>query len=211
MKKLAIAAIAAALAAPAFAAQGDILARFRVININPDVTWNNSGAVKGLNVDVKDQWAPELDFTYMITNNIGAELILGTARHEVTASVGGKSASLGKVSVLPPTVTLQYHFAPEAAFRPYVGAGINYTRIYDVGIGAQGLGLPTDLSVDKNSWGGALQVGADYAINKDYFINIDVKKIWIKTDVTADALGGAKVGELKINPWVFGVGIGTKF
>ena len=92
MKKLAIAAIAAALAAPAFAAQGDILARFRVINVNPDDSVNKT--LQALNVGVDSAWAPELDFTYMITNNIGAELILGTTRHKVTA--GG--ASLGKVS-----------------------------------------------------------------------------------------------------------------
>ncbi len=199
MKKLAIAAIAAALAAPAFAAQGDILARFRVINVNPDDSVNKT--LQALNVGVDSAWAPELDFTYMITNNIGAELILGTTRHKVTA--GG--ASLGKVSVLPPTVTLQYHFAPEAAFRPYVGAGINYTRFYNNDVKFNGV----DLSVDKNSWGGALQVGADYAVSKDYFINVDIKKIWIKTDVSHPALGN--LGTLKINPWVFGLGVGTKF
>lgn len=197
MKKLAIAAIAAALAAPAFAAQGDILARFRVIDIDPSASWSNGNVVPGLDVDVKSQVAPELDFTYMITNNIGAELILGTARHQVTSN---KLGNLGNVWVLPPTVTLQYHFAPEAAFRPYVGAGINYTRFYNTSLNG--------LDIDKNSWGGALQVGADYAVNKDYFINVDVKKIWIKTDVS---LNGAHVGELKINPWVFGLGVGTKF
>ncbi|RQW26438.1 OmpW family protein [Rhodobacteraceae bacterium CH30] len=213
MKKLALAALIAAMAAPAFAAQGDILARFRVININPDVSTTNGAAagaklgLSQLNTNVKDQWAPELDFTYMVTNNVGVELILGTARHEVTAN--GKS--LGKVGVLPPTVTVQYHFAPEAAFRPYVGAGINYTRFYNATLNAKALGQQTDLSVDKNSWGGALQLGADYAIDKNYFVNFDVKKIWIKTDVSADAAGDLNLGTLKINPWVFGVGIGTKF
>lgn len=203
MKKLALAALIAAMAAPAFAAQGDILARFRVVQVNPDASWSNGavGAAVGLaGVEPDNQVIPEFDFTYMITNNIGAELILGTARHKVTSNKG----DLGKVSLLPPTLTLQYHFAPEATFRPYVGAGINYTRFYDNDLkyGA------ADLDIDKNSWGGALQVGADYAINKDYFINVDVKKIWIKTDVS---LNGAAVGELKINPWVFGLGIGTKF
>ncbi|MCP1292084.1 MULTISPECIES: OmpW family protein [Chromobacterium] len=205
MKKLALAAMIGLVSASAFAAQGDILARFRVINVNPDASWSNSGVVSGLNVDAKDSWAPEVDFTYMITNNIGAELILGTTRHEVTTNTFG---SVGKVSVLPPTLTLQYHFAPDATFRPYVGAGINYTRFYNEGLKA---GSATDLSVKKNSWGPALQLGADYAINKNWFVNLDVKKIWIKTDVTADQLGGAKLGELKIDPWVFGIGFGTKF
>lgn len=206
MKKLALAAMIGLVSASAFAAQGDILARFRVINVNPDASWSNSGVVPGLNVDAKDSWAPEVDFTYMITNNIGAELILGTTRHEVTTNAFG---SVGKVSVLPPTLTLQYHFAPDATFRPYVGAGINYTRFYNDGLRVAAAN--TNLSVKKNSWGPALQLGADYAINKNWFVNLDVKKIWIKTDVTADQLGGAKLGELKIDPWVFGIGFGTKF
>jgi len=75
MKKLAIVAIAAALAAPAFAAQGDILARFRVIDVNPDESWGNGNVVPGLDVGVEHAVAPELDFTYMVTNNIGVELI----------------------------------------------------------------------------------------------------------------------------------------
>lgn len=192
MKKLALAAAIGLISASAFAAQGDIIARLRVIDVSPSTTWDNSGAVKGLSVDAKNSTVPELDFTYMITNNIGAELILGTSRHEITGNAGTGDKSLGKVSVLPPTLTLQYHFAPDSAtFRPYVGAGINYTNFYNSGLSASNLGLQTNLSVKSNSFGPALQVGADFPIGKNLFINVDVKKIWIKTDVTADALGGA--------------------
>ena len=150
MKKLAIAVIAGLVSASAFAAQGDILARFRVINIAPDV--KTSDTLSAVHVDVDNQTVPELDFTYMITNNIGAELILATARHEVTSDLG----SLGKINHLPPTLTLQYHFNPEGQIRPYVGAGINYTRFYNNDLGSSVTGK---VSVDKNSWGGALQVG----------------------------------------------------
>ncbi|BAK75275.1 OmpW family protein [Pseudogulbenkiania sp. NH8B] len=200
MKKLAIAVIAGLVSASAFAAQGDILARFRVINIAPDV--KTSDTLSAVHVDVDNQTVPELDFTYMITNNIGAELILATARHEVTSDLG----SLGKINHLPPTLTLQYHFNPEGQIRPYVGAGINYTRFYNNDLGSSVTGK---VSVDKNSWGGALQVGTDIAVNKDWFVNLDVKKIYIKTDVTSENLGS--LGTLKINPWVFGLGVGTKF
>jgi outer membrane protein len=187
-----------ATATSVLAAEGDLLVRGRVINIDPSVS--TTGVLSTLNVDVKSKAAPELDFTYMVTPNIGAELILGTARHEVTA--GG--ASLGKVSHLPPTVTVQYHFAPDAEVRPYMGVGINYTRFYSVGLSAGG----TSLDIDKNSFGGALQAGIDIAVNKDWFVNLDVKKLYIKTDVKA---GSTHLGTLKINPVVFGVGIGTKF
>ncbi|WP_460536733.1 OmpW/AlkL family protein [Chitinimonas naiadis] len=183
----------------AMAAQGDLLIRGRVINVAPDVS--TTGTLNALAVDVDSKATPELDFTYMLTDKLGAELILGTARHTVTA--GG--ASLGKVSHLPPTLTLQYHFAPEATVRPYLGAGLNYTRFYNVDLHAGAAAL----DVDKNSFGGALQAGFDIAINKDWFVNVDVKKLYIKTDV--NVRGGAGLGTLKINPVVWGAGIGTKF
>ncbi|POZ61349.1 OmpW/AlkL family protein [Chromobacterium alticapitis] len=205
MKKLALAAMVGMISASAFAAQGDILARFRVIDVAPSASWDNSGAVPGLTVDAKSAVVPELDFTYMITNNIGTELILGTSRHKISTN---KFGDVGKVSVLPPTLTLQYHFAPEATFRPYVGAGLNYTRFYDNDLNVPGV---THLSVKNNSFGPALQAGADIAINKSWFFNVDVKKLWVKTDVSADQLGGAKLGTLHIDPWVFGIGVGTKF
>jgi outer membrane protein len=145
---------------------------------------------------------PEVDFSYFFTENIAAELILSTRSH--TVSVAG--ADIGKVSHLPPTLTLQYHFMPKETFRPYVGAGVNYTRFYDVSLA---LGA-TPLTVDQNSWGGALQIGFDYALDKKWFLNFDVKKIWIKTDVK-NGITGAFISDLKIDPLVVGIGVGMKF
>ncbi|MCW3482188.1 outer membrane beta-barrel protein [Neisseriaceae bacterium JH1-16] len=204
MKKVLTLAVLAALGSSSvFAGQGDILARFRVINVAPDTKVDQT--LSALHVDASNQTVPELDFTYMITDRIGAELILGTSRHKISSDLG----QLGKVSALPPTLTLQYHFNPEGQIRPYAGVGVNYTRFYDIGLHAG----DSDLTVKKNSWGPSLQVGTDVAINKDWFVNFDVKKIYMKTDVsgTSGSLAGANLGTLKLDPWVFGVGIGTKF
>lgn len=199
MKKMTVAVLAGLLSASAFADQGDILARLRVINVKPNVSSN--GYIQDHSISVKSDTVPELDFTYMITNNIGAELILGTSRHEVKLG----STSLGKVSVLPPTLTVQYHFNPQGTFRPYVGAGVNYTNFYSNDLKAG----TNKVNVESSSWGPALQVGADYAINKDWFVNLDVKKLYISTKVSL--ANGADLGTLHIDPWVYGVGIGTKF
>jgi outer membrane protein len=198
MRKFTAFALASMLSAAAFADQGDILARFRVIDVDPQVSSN--GTLSTINTTVNSDTVPELDFTYMITNNIGTELILGTSRHDVNSSLG----DLGKVSVLPPTLTLQYHFNPQGTFRPYVGAGVNYTYFYNNGLKVGS----TPVSIDSSSWGGALQIGADYAITKDFFVNVDVKKLYIKTDAS---LNGTSLGTLTLNPIVYGVGIGTKF
>jgi len=198
--KVAISAVAAglalAMALPAQADQGDWLARGRLLQIRPSVS-STTGTL-----GVSNEVVPELDFTYFLTNNIAAELILGTSRHTVTAS----GASLGKVSLLPPTLTLQYHFSPKETLRPYVGLGVNYTRFYSASLY---LGT-TPLNVDNSSFGGSLQAGFDYALDKKWFLNFDVKKIYIKTDVTNGSTG-AFVSQIKIDPVVMGIGVGLKF
>ncbi|MEW9899900.1 OmpW family outer membrane protein [Chitinivorax sp. PXF-14] len=195
MKTFAMAMLGAALVLPtvAHADQGDILVRGRIAYVKPDVKSKLS------NLDVKDDTIPELDFSYFVHKNAAVELILGTSRHEVT--LGG--ASLGKVSVLPPTLTVQYHPTPEATVRPYFGAGLNYTRFYRIGL-ANGA-----LTIDKNSFGPALQAGLDISIDKRSFVNFDAKKIWMKTDVKDSA--GSTVTELKLDPYVLSVGYGWRF
>jgi len=189
-RTLITAALIAAL--PATALADNWMMRVRAIDIAPDV----SSSLAGL--DVSSEWVPEVDFTYFVTPNIGVELILATSRHEVTlAGVG----SLGKVNALPPTVTVQYHFNPTSTIKPYVGAGVNYTRFYNVD-------LP-GFKLDNNSFGGALQAGVDIAVTKNGYLNLDVKKIWIDTTVKTTA--GEKVTDLDINPVVWGIGYGFRF
>jgi outer membrane protein len=189
-------ALAIALASGvAGAAQGEWLGRARVININPDASSS------ALNLNASTETTLELDFTYFVTNNLGLELILATKKHDITSN----STPQGSVALLPPTLTLQYHFAPDSpTFRPYAGAGINYTKFYDINLGGG------TLTVDNSSWGGALQIGADFPIDKKFFINVDLKKIWIDTDVKTVATG-ATAANFKINPLVLGVGVGMKF
>ena len=191
MKKTLL-ALALIAALPASALADNWMMRVRAIDIAPDV---KSSSLPG--VDVSDEWVPEVDFTYFVTPNLGVELILATARHEVTLN----GVSLGKLNHLPPTLLLQYHFNPTSRIKPYVGAGLNYTRFYNVD-------LP-GFDVDRNSVGGALQAGVDIAVTKNGYINLDVKKIWI--DTTVKTAAGATVTDLDIDPVVWGIGYGFRF
>lgn len=178
---------------------GDILARVRAIGILPDS--HASGSVlPSLGVSVNNAIVPELDFTYMILDNVGVELILGMSRHQLTSNLG----HLGAVNVLPPTLLLQYHFNHAGKVRPYVGAGINYTRFWNSSLNAGG----TPISIKNHSVGPALQAGVDIQISKRLFFNIDVKKVWMKTDTS---LAGTDLGTLHIDPLIVGVGVGMKF
>lgn len=183
------------LATNALAEKEDWLVRVRAINIRPDAS---SSPVPG--VDVDNKWAPEADISYFITRNIAVELILTyPQKHDVTFN----GANIGSVRHLPPTLTLQYHFAPEARFRPYVGAGINYTRFSTVD-----LNVPPRLDTEKTSVGWALQAGFDVPITRNMVVNIDVKKIKIETDLSTPA---GFLTTLKIDPLILGVGLGWKF
>jgi outer membrane protein len=176
----------------------DVLVRLRGISIMPQVGTSNTLSM--LNADVNNAIVPELDFTYMIRDNLGVELILATSRHQVTSNLG----ALGGVNVLPPTLLLQYHFNHQGKIRPYVGAGLNYTYFYNDGLKAGG----QSIAVSHSSFGPALQAGVDVQITKTLFVNADIKKIWMRTDAT---LGGAPIGTLRIDPLVVGLGVGMKF
>lgn len=158
----------------------------------------------GLDLSVNNKMIPELDISYFFTPNFAAELILTyPQKHDVRA--GG--AKIGSLKHLPPTLLAQYHFTQLGAFKPYVGVGINYTRFSSVKFDPA-VDAALNPSVKKNSFGPALQIGFDYALDKNWSINFDVKKVYIKTDVRSF---GTKVGTFKVDPVLVGVGLGYRF
>jgi outer membrane protein len=197
------AALLAATGAQAQQTQGNWLVRARVIDIVPE-NKSDAGLVPADAVTLNNVVAPEVDFTYFFTKNIAAELILTyPQKHDVDLAGVGQ---IGTVKHLPPTLTLQYHFLPDGQYRPYIGAGINYTRFSSVNLNVAGVG---PLYLESSSTGGALQIGMDIKLSGNMYLNFDLKKLWIGTDVTTGT--GAKVTHLNINPWLPGVGLGWRF
>lgn len=138
--------------------------RVRAIDVIPDV---NSSVNIGGEVDADYAVVPEVDLSYFFTENIAAELIAATSKHDLNYT---GDVSLGDAWVLPPALMLQYHFTPDNQFSPYVGAGLNYSIFYAEDA-ASGF---TDLEVD-NGVGYGLQAGADFWVNDHWGVNLDVK------------------------------------
>ena len=231
MKKTLLALAVAAAFAPtlALAEAGDIVVRLRAANINAHedsklgkMTNNllgagvpNSVLAQGAELEVESNTIPELDLSYYVTKNIALELILATgSKHQVNIYKNGNVGQaitgkhdLGEVNVLPPTLTVQWHFLPDQMFDPYVGAGVNYTRFMDNGLKLKVANLP--IRVDRDSFGLALQAGFDVNLKDGWLINADVKKLWIDTDVEFKNIG--KIDKLDIDPVVLGIGVGKKF
>jgi len=211
-----LAALAAAqIASPALAKQGDVLLRARAIMVAPNETSSGiTPAFPNERVSVNNSVMPELDVTYMATDHIGFELIAATTKHGISGT-SGTTGGIGKLAstwVLPPTLTAQYHFMPEGKFRPYVGAGINYTIFYEskattgleAAVGKTRVGL-------SDSFGWAAQAGADVDLSDKVFLNFDVKYIRIRTNATLTTTGaGVQRVRVNLDPLVVGVGLGIR-
>ncbi|MCT9809046.1 outer membrane beta-barrel protein [Acidovorax sp. Be4] len=198
MKKtlLAVAALCALTSGAALAqSESPWMVRVRAVHLdsaNKDST--------GLGLAINNKTIPEVDISYFFSPNFAAELVLTVPqKHDVNSSVAGY---LGTLKHLPPSLLAQYHFTQFQGFKPYVGAGVNYTRFSSVKL----LGGAAD--VKRNSWGGALQVGVDIPLNKQWSLNVDVKKLYIGTDVS---VGGVNAGSFKVDPVLVGVGLGYRF
>lgn len=158
---------------------------------------NASSPVLGL--DVKNTQDVALDVTYFATPNMGINVLATFLNTEVTAKGLG---SLGSVDLLPPIVTMQWHFAPQAQVRPYVGIGFNYNHFSN----ASGILNTIHTKID-DKFGFVAQAGLDYMLTKNISLNADLKYLQVKPDVRTD-LGNDR---LNLKATITGVGLGYRF
>ncbi|MDH1442589.1 outer membrane beta-barrel protein [Pseudomonas sp. GD03721] len=210
--------LALAIASPIAQAHqaGDIIVRAGAITVDPHEDSSNVkiGGVKaaGTAATLDSDTQLGLNFAYMLTDQLGVELLAATPfSHDIgTKGLGG--LKLGSVKHLPPTLSLVYYpLDSKSAFQPYVGAGINYTWFFDdklsseaEGAGFRGLDL-------KDSWGLAAQIGADYMLTDNLMINAQVRYIDIETTGTTYLNGDKVKVDVDVDPFVYMVGLGYKF
>jgi len=197
MKKRIIAAavLSTLVAGTAIAQQsqeGPWLVRARAVHLD-----SANGDTTGLGLGINNKWIPEVDISYFFNKNMAVELVL-TVPQKHTLSSG--ATAIGTLKHLPPTLMAQYHFEA-AGYKPYVGAGINYTRF-------SGVNIAGGATLEKDSWGPALQVGVDIPLRGNMYFNVDVKKVYIRTDVFS---GTSNLGTFKVDPLLVGMGLGWRF
>ncbi|WP_170569004.1 OmpW/AlkL family protein [Ruegeria atlantica] len=179
-----------ALAAPAMAQnQGDWTVGVGVGYLEPKS--DNGTLTGGLDVEVDSDTRPIFTVEYFVRDNLGIELLAATPfEHDITLN---GSIDAGSVKHLPPTLSLNYHFPTNSVWKPYVGAGLNYTIFFDEELP----GLELD-----NSFGIALQAGLDYMVTEKGAVRLNVRWFDIDSDVS---LRGTDIGTAEIDPWLVGV------
>lgn len=185
------------------------LIRVRALGILPDTDSDLSvaGTPTSLaGVDIDDSYVPELDITYFLTKNIAIELVLALSKHDVEGTGALAGTDIGDFYIIPPHLMLQYHFDMGNGFKPYIGAGVNYSLIFNEGNAAGFNGLKID-----NGFGFSLQAGVDIQVKDNWYLNVDVKKTWLNVDAKTN-LGAIPVrADIDVDPWVIGVGLGYRF
>ena len=200
-----------AVAAPASAGDynGNFLARVQGTVVAPDSSadvFSGGTLVPSYDAEVSTEVIPTLTLTYFLNKNIAAELFCCFAKFQAEGSAGAiDGVNLGDFWVFPPIVTLQYHFDPMGGFKPYVGAGVEYMAFF--GEGRSDLAGNPKIQLD-NAWGFALQAGFDLEIGQGWYLNADVKKVWLDTD--AD-WGNGVTAKVDVDPWIVSLGVGYRF
>lgn len=215
---------------------GNLIVRAGVATVSPDAGSDGIAIpalgiepIGGTSVDVGDDTQLGLTLTYMYTSDFGVEVLAATPfTHSITADLNAAGlgvAPVGETSHLPPTVSaVWYPMGSRESFKPYLGAGINYTTFFDTSVSATlegvvgdlaGLSEAPQLDMDlDDSLGLALQAGFDYAIDEAWHMNASIRWIDINSEatITNSALGKViTVNNVEIDPWVYQVNIGYKF
>jgi outer membrane protein len=195
---------------------GDFVVRGGATMVEPASNKANvflDGADSGLDVSADGDTQLGVNFVYFYDKNWAIELLASTPfSHDIKLHADGANTTLGKISHLPPTLSALYYFDTNSAFKPYVGAGINYTIFFDEKFSStyKEAGF-SDLDLD-GSFGLSVQFGADYQLDKNWSLNASARYIDINAD-TSFKVGGSVNGsaEVEIDPMVYSLMLAYKF
>jgi outer membrane protein len=222
---LAAAATALFCAAPALADDDPNSARIGLYSVFYHVKADDlSGPFvpAGANIDANNLETAYLAYVRTIIPHWDVELALGYPPLQKT--VGKGPATLGSVPYngqviatarwIAPTLLLEYVFFEESSkWRPYIGAGVNYTTFYDRNSTAAGdaaSGGPTKISLTP-SVGWAATAGINYHIANNWHAYASYSFSRVATDLTADTAGVIRTSHISFAPQALVVSVGYSF
>src|SRR6185437_13550380 len=176
----------------------------------------------GVNVDLKSVVTPYFAYVRRLSGRFSLELALGVP--PVTKTVGKGPATLGSVPYngqvistacwFAPTLLLNFYLLDEThRLRPYIGAGVNYTRFYDrqsTPAGYAASGGPTSIKL-PSSVGPAGTVGLAYHVSGGFNVYASYSVSRVHTLLTADTAGVIRNSHVEFGPRALVVSAGYSF
>jgi len=176
----------------------------------------------GANIDANNVETVYLAYVRRLSSHFDLELTAGYPPLQKT--VGKGPATLGSVPYngqviatarwLAPSLLVEYMFLDEnSKWRPYIGAGVNYTTFYDRDSTAQGnaaSGGPTKLSL-TSSVGPVGTVGLAYHVVNHWNMYASYSVSQVKSKLSADTAGVIRTTHISFGPQALVVSVGYSF
>jgi outer membrane protein len=176
----------------------------------------------GVNIRLKNTVTPYFGYIRTLSNHFSLELAVGAP--PLTKTVGKGPAKLGSVPFngqtivtarwLAPTLLLEYNFFDESArLRPFIGAGINYTRFYSrqsTPAGNAVGGGPTSISL-TTSVGPAATLGLSFRMTRHFYLYGSVSASEVDSDLTANTAGVIRKTHVAFGPRALVLSAGYSF
>jgi len=133
---------------------------------------------------------------------LAAEASARTESREIDREVGGDPAErLGSLEILPLTAALLYRPPFYGSVRPYAGAIVCLTLVWEKSGFLDTLDVP--IQVDPG-----IQLGLDLVLSATAFLNLDVRWNTLTLDIESE---GERLARLRVNPLTLGLGVGFRF
>ncbi|MGV8804241.1 MAG: OmpW/AlkL family protein [Polaromonas sp.] len=218
--------LAAVSSAPALAQQNTL--KLGISHVRPQSSASDfSGAFtpRGISLDVLDNSTAFISYTRELNERWDVELALGAPpTHDIalkvnnptlTGSVQALNQRIGaQVRQVASTVFVNYKFLhASSALRPFVGAGVNYTRFDKARSNAAGNALnggATSISLE-DSVGLALQAGLAWRLDSQWSVSAALATAQVQSKVTTNTLGIERSADITFRPQVFVVAAGYSF
>jgi len=208
-----LAGVAGGIPAYAGDSNGNFQVKLGVTGAITDDDTNSLTVNNGANIaatawaETNDTVIPTLMLTYFLDKNWALELFCCFAQVNVEGKGALAGTKLASTWIFPPILTLQYHFDGMGAFRPYVGAGVEWIHYFKESSNIGG-GVNFD-----DSYGFALQVGTDIDLGQGWSLGLDAKKVWEDTKITwtGSNPGPSVVAKHDLDPWFLTANLGYRF
>lgn len=205
----------AAVASPACAAPGDLLIKLRgnyalrSQSSSIVVTRDNEAIV----AKAQNAGGGEVAISWFLSDSIATEVSFGISSYDLERS-GKTLVNAGQIT---PAVLVQYHLMPSnRLLRPYVGVGAAYMNLYSEKTGELLARDPAQPAISysaslKGAFAPVAQIGADIAVNDQFYVNLDAKYLAANTRLSVSENGDLQTARHRSRSIIIGAGMGFRF